>query len=117
MDIIREILLAVEAAPAGEIVSTFNIESASSGEELVGHLRLAKDAGFFEGTVSLPYADGGHVAITGLTNAGHDFLDTIRSEEVWGETKQRIGKIGGTVSIEILKSVAAAIATKIVMGG
>jgi hypothetical protein len=115
MDIIRDILLAIEAEPAGKLIRSIRLPDCYSPEEVVGHLRLAYDAGLIDGTINFHH-DTIMIAVNGLSNSGHDFLDAIRTEEVWVETKEQIKKVGGSASIEILKAVAAAIATKIVMG-
>lgn len=47
--------------------------------------------------------------LEGLTWEGHEFLDTVRSPEVWRRTKEAAGKVGG-VSITILAEIARATA-------
>lgn len=40
------------------------------------------------------------------TWAGYDLLDSIRDESVWAKVRERIGNVGGSVSIDVLKAVA-----------
>jgi hypothetical protein len=48
---------------------------------------------------------------------GHDFLDTIRSESVWRETKRRLGEKGITASVEVIKSLAESVAKQVLDPG
>lgn len=40
-----------------------------------------------------------------MTMAGHDFLDAIREQSVWDETKERIGAVDGW-TLDIVIAVA-----------
>ena len=42
----------------------------------------------------------------GLSYEGHQFLDTVRDEKIWQNTKNVLSKVG-SVSLDIIKSVAA----------
>ena len=48
-----------------------------------------------------------HVHLTGLSWDGYDLLDSIRDDSVWKTVLERVGEVGGSVSVEILKAVAA----------
>ncbi|MEX3912857.1 DUF2513 domain-containing protein [Bacillus paralicheniformis] len=49
------------------------------------------------------------VIISSLTFNGHQFLDSIRNDGVWKETKSRLAKIGGAASISTISTVASSI--------
>ena len=49
------------------------------------------------------------VITDGLSWEGCEFLDTVRSPEVWRRTKEAAGKVGG-VSIAVLADIAKATA-------
>ena len=74
------------------------------------HIQLLRDAGFIEVTDSL-YADDmvQDFLISRITFAGYDYLDTVRNESIWNEIKQKISTIGGSVSIDVIKSIGVAI--------
>lgn len=112
MDLIRDTLLAIEELPPGRPHRSLSLHSRWNNEEVVGHLRLVRDAGLVDGKIEF-HRDDVLIAIYGLSNQGHDLLDTIRSDEVWEKTKTEVGKVGGSVAIETLKAVATAIAAKI----
>lgn len=48
------------------------------------NLGLAIDAGFVNGRE----AGGGSFLLEGLTWSGHDFLDSVRDDEIWRRTKE-----------------------------
>ena len=47
-----------------------------------------------------------------MTSYGHDYLDNVRDDTIWNETKQKINGVASSVSLEIVKSVAQ----KIILG-
>ncbi|HEM3724768.1 TPA: DUF2513 domain-containing protein [Streptococcus suis] len=53
--------------------------------------------------------------IDGLTYDGHQFLETVRSEKIWRETKARTKKLGA-VTINILSQVASNIISEMING-
>lgn len=112
MDLIREILLNIEEQPPGNLIRTVNLRSEWSREEVLGHLRLIDQAGLIDGNLKF-HGDQVLMAIHGLSNEGHDLMDSIRSETVWTETKERVSTVGGTVALDVLKSVAGAVAAKL----
>ena len=113
MNLIREILLSVENLPGGKASNQISLPDGEwSPDEVIGHLRLVYDAGYIDGKIH--FNPGGlFMTIYGLTNAGHDLLDSIRDETVWNKTKEEVGKVGGTVAVDTLKSIAAAITVKL----
>jgi len=57
---------------------------------------------------------------TRLTWNGHEFLDAVRSDTVWQNTKKTILSKGGSMTFDLVKSVAmelAKVAIKGAMGG
>jgi hypothetical protein len=112
MDLIREILLVIEDQPAGKMMRTIQLPEQWSHEEVVGHLRLISQAGLIDGKIEILGKDL-LLAIHGLSNEGHDLLDSIRNETVWESTKETVARAGGSVAIETLKSIAAAAMAKL----
>lgn len=93
-DLIRKILLAVEASDRtpGQGVD-IEIEGVSD-EEVGYHVLLLSEAGY------LVAEDIGHLAedlafeVQRLTFDGHELLDTMRDPEVWSRTKGALSKVG-----------------------
>lgn len=114
-DIVRKILLAVEALP--DEGSQFN-----SGE-LIGHdneivayqMRLLLEAKLIEGGCRNMTGPAWCYAIR-LTWAGHEFLDNIRRDSVWNDIKNNAREKGVDLSLDVIKDTAKAIVIAI-MGG
>lgn len=102
MSYIREILLAAEEDKMDEFAEGCDYEKA------MYHMRLLAEAGLIEGLATLDGFD-----FERMTWAGHEFLDSIRSDSVWEQTVVEINKVGGSVALETLKAVAAAVAVKL----
>lgn len=78
------------------------------------HLDLLKDAGFVAvrekfDVESLGYEAGYEFR---LTNSGHDYLDAVRDTGIWEKTKQTVAETGGSVSLEVVKTLAVGLARK-----
>ncbi len=90
------------------------------GEEhprtIVYHLKLLEDAGYLtlnwvrEGDLEL---HSPIVPCSSITNAGHDFLDTIRDDTVWKKTREKLALVGGTAALDTVNKVATAISLKL----
>lgn len=103
MDIIRTILLGAEAQTQKDFGSTFSVSGVSE-EQIEIHLPLLIDKGLLEGKdwSSMKSRSWGMVR---LTWDGHDFLDTVRDDEIWRETKNGVKAAGG-FSLDLIKSLA-----------
>lgn len=96
LDLVREILLAVEAyqpAKASLLQSISPRDFTGTEAQNFYHINILVDAGFIKlaGRPTL----AGDFAVHGMTMQGHDFLDAIKEKSVWDHTKERVGKIGG----------------------
>ena len=114
MDLIRELLLQLEAWPMGlGDAVTMTPDDLAPGNpdydtnQINYHMDLIRDAGFInDGGGSQPILG---FTYCGLTWDGHEFLDSIRSPEIWRRTKAAAGRVGG-VSFSILGEIAKATA-------
>lgn len=110
MDLIREVLLAVEAhskpyemmqdlkVPGFEDLSVnYHVELLNNAGLLIAHERQA--IGLYEW---YPIA---------LTWTGHDFLDSVRDPEMWKKTKDGALQAGGW-TFDLLKDLAKGLAKK-----
>jgi hypothetical protein len=64
------------------------------------------EAGFINGNFEFFYDGNTHVTISSLTYDGHTFLDTVRDETVWRETKKVASKFS-SVSLPILLDIGS----------
>lgn len=135
MDLIRSILMEIESNQ--QINGHFILSDADIMGTLTAdrtavqyHLRLLMDAGYIEGkdlladTSKIQASDGmsnaraithlnfretgSSITISRLTWDGHDFLDSVKDNNVWAKTKGYLKDVGG-VGIDVLKDVAKAV--------
>jgi hypothetical protein len=101
MEVIRSILLAVEADTFkyGGLVRIPGVPDSICAH----HIALIFDAGLAEGrlikTDSVGIVGG---SIDRLTSAGHDFCDGIRQDVIWVKAKEKILKPGASYGLSIL---------------
>lgn len=105
MDLVREILLQIEATEPGKAI---NLDNSGNGEEEIGlHVELMIEHGLIEGN-ALPSRDGpAHqilaYRIERMTWEGHDFLDAARNDTIWKKAKQKCLETTGGLAFDILK--------------
>ena len=110
MNLVREILLQVEARPSVNDWGLVEIDGRAQ-DEISYHVMMLSDAGMVEVIDMRAFGpDGFRYAPKYLTIQGHDFLDNIRGASVWEKVKQRLGAVGGSASLEIVKAIAKKVA-------
>lgn len=113
MDLIRELLLAIEDHPTlADGSQVLIVDTADklgfqdrSLAEIHYHLEMLIKKGLVEGEINLLQI------VSGLTWDGHDFLDTIRDPDIWRQTKEGAKKAGG-FSLELLGDLAKGLIKK-----
>lgn len=106
MDLVREILLQVEATGAGK---TIKLDIADHGEEEIGlHVERMIGHGLIEGT-TVPSGNGpAHrilaYRIESMTWEGHDFLDAARNDTIWKKAKKKCLEATGGLAFDALKA-------------
>jgi hypothetical protein len=107
MDVIRTLLLKLEGRYKGIGTVIFDHGDEELAIEGVSpmavtyHLGLVVEAGFVTGKVT---GTGGFM-MNGMTWAGHDFLDSVRDEEIWRRTKEGVNLAGG-FTFDLMKGLA-----------
>lgn len=106
MDLIRELMLKLESLPmrVGSIVHIKgNVDELQVDgydvDQINYHLALIREAGLIDSPGNGPI--GGGFPFRRLSWTGHDFLDSVRSPDVWDKTKQVAAAAGG-FSVELL---------------
>lgn len=102
MDLIRSLLLQVEDGVSVELDSY-------TKEQILYHKNLIIEAHLVHGRALHGEDQLLAVMIDRLSWEGHEFLDAIRNEDVWQQTKERIEKIRGAPII-IIKEIALTVA-------
>lgn len=109
MDLVRQILLACEASQ--ELQTMVRLSLKGYKREVVSyHVELMHDAGLVT-AMDASSSDGHDWRPTGLTWAGHEFLDAARSDTVWEKAKSSVGAVGG-VAFEVIKNVLVSYGTQ-----
>ena len=118
-DLIRTLMLVLEQA--SNYVNDGLVVEGYSRDQVAYHLGLIVRAGYAEGP-GVRYGSTGsnstiplNVVITRLSPAGHDFIASLRDDTVWAKVKERLAKVGGSASLEIIGQVGTAI-TKQMLG-
>jgi hypothetical protein len=103
-DLVREVLLAVEA-DAGDPRAWVEMDIPGHDYlEVAYHIQILDEAGFLEAE-DLGSHDGYAWRAKRLTYKGHEFLDTVRDPVVWRKTKELAAK-AGSASLPFLWSAA-----------
>lgn len=116
MDLIRKILLAVEARTNPLSFDLVEIPGHEQ-EEISYHVKLLGDAGYLDVYDRRTLGPEGYrFAPSNLTNAGHDFLDGIRSKAIWESAKEKLQEIGGTAPLDVVQSLLTSILKERLLG-
>lgn len=114
MDLVRDILMYLEEKPSWNGVLTNQFEGSEHDLAWHYHCMMLIDAGLVKGKI-IPKSMSGDsfsVKVNALSWSGHEFLETIRNDTVWSKTKSKIKQTSGTMSIEMIKSVANGFVSK-----
>ncbi|MFL5620216.1 MAG: DUF2513 domain-containing protein [Gemmatimonadaceae bacterium] len=106
LDLVRQLLLQIEALPAGPPAQypTREIED----PVLLAHFELVIAAGLVNGNIARSQgARGDVISISGLTWEGHEWIEMVRSQTVWNETKAALLESAGAMTYELTKDVAS----------
>ncbi|MNP51307.1 hypothetical protein D3C76_1456130 [compost metagenome] len=115
-DCVRNVLLSIESLESGQKITSDNISNVSfldpySKEVIVYTIERLDEAGFINVKFLRTLGGEDPFLITSLTWDGHQFLDNIRDDGVWKETKKVTSKVA-SVSLGILSDVAASVLKK-----
>ena len=113
MDLVRQILLKMEAMPTSGGWHDIHIEGHSE-EEIVYHVQLMHEAGLIE-AIDLSSHDGIAWRPKRITYVGHEFLDAARNDGVWNKAKDRVITATGSLTLEGLKTALAEVVKSLLM--
>lgn len=83
--------------------------------ELVAyHFAIMREGGLIAATIQPGDDDPYYLAYAvRMTWDGNDYLDSIRSESVWGKVKKALGEVAGSASLDTVKSIATMITVEL----
>lgn len=108
-DIIRAILLKLEAGQTARLAVQPNHIEGFEPQEVAYNLALMKDAGLIEAMVHYSSEGDGEIAIAlarGMTWKGHELLDSIRNESVWSDVKKRFREKSLDMTVDLVMKVS-----------
>lgn len=116
IDFIRELLLNIEGADKPlELGQLLKIEP--DAHKLAFHFDLLEHSGLIEGSITRAFGgDVVYLKISGLTMTGFNFLDSIRSPQIWSKAKELIKNTIGTATLETLAVFCNELAKKMLSG-
>jgi len=115
LDLVRCILISVEKSdgPIGDAMLAKCCEDIS---RLAFHVELMQAHGLLTASVKRDACgDPLSLEVGGLTWEGYDYLDAIRSPQVWNKAKDAISKAVGDTSLSIVKQTCTTVATGLIM--
>lgn len=115
-DTVRLILTKLEELPdtdASLSLDSFECENESEAYKVSYNVSLLIEAGLVKGFMN-EISDKGPTSFIayGLTWAGNELLDSIRSDTVWNMTKETFASKGVEMTFELVKSVAIGVTAK-----
>lgn len=118
-DLIRKLMLILEQA--NSYVNDNLVVEGYTRDQIAYHLGLIVRAGYAEGPQPRYSSSGSDptiplaVVVNRLSPAGHDFIAALRDDTVWAKVKERLAKVGGSASLEVIAQVGASV-TKQMLG-
>lgn len=100
-DLVRMILKEVEGLAPGRQMKNFTYDGFDDNVS-EAHVVLLIEAGLLDGTIFAPLSGERKGIITGLTWAGHDFLDSIQDDTLWAKAQDKVIKPAGGVAFSVL---------------
>ena len=112
-DTIREILTTLENNTSSNNIQLSDFPS-QEAENISYHVELLLEANLVDGEMDeILGREPSDFDISRLTWNGHEFLDSINNDTVWNKTKKSFASNGISMTIELIKSVAADATTSI----
>lgn len=112
---VRDLLLVIEDIEIDHYIAIDNLQLGNyTKNELCYTADKLLEAGYINGRISA--ADGHryyHFPVESLTWVGHQFLDNIRDDGVWKDTKKIVSKLS-SVSLNLLENISTQVLTNLI---
>ena len=112
LDLMRDMMLRIESlCPSpGKITSDSFTDLCSDKDKIGFHLFLLYDVGFIVAEpVNHSKMRCSDYIVEYLTFIGCDYLDSIRDQSVWNSIKEKLRRIGGNATLDILTDLASSL--------
>jgi Hypothetical protein (DUF2513) len=107
-EIIRAVLFKLEESPTANTNLTPAQFPKFPEQEVAYNMRLLDQAGYISGKFLESGSGSGEInaaIVKQMTHAGHELLDTIRSDSVWGKTKDKFKAKGLEMTFDLVTTV------------
>lgn len=107
-EIIREILLRLEASDKPNPYINANSFDGLEEQEVAYNMRLLSEGGYIEAKIQNLHDGSGKIGValaTKITNSGHNLLDTIRNDTVWSKIKDKFSTSGIDMTFDLVITV------------
>jgi len=102
LDLIRQILFSIESSQTDPLEWVNICVDGRSEKEISYHIWLLVDAGLIEG-IDCSTMDGFEWKAKRLTWDGHEFLQSIKNDNIWNKAKENVLKPSASWTFGILK--------------
>lgn len=111
LNLLRNMLLRIEELDAtkGKITIDSFLDLCNNPSLISLHIKLLIDDGLIETSEPIHCGIISDYWIYRLTSSGYDYLDAIRNPSIWQSTLNKIESVGGSVTLDIVKSIAVSI--------
>ena len=114
LNLIRSILLDIEAAPAGQLIQGFTYDG-KGDPEILEHVELLLDADFIEGqTTKGCMGEPNNCIVRRMTWAGQEFLAKAKNDTLWKKVLAQAEEKGLSTSMGVINALLEAAAKKYV---
>lgn len=106
--IIRAILLRLEAASTPNTFLNAKDVAPFPEQDVAYNMRLLQEAGYINAKFQESSSGDGRILSAlakSLTNAGHELLDTIRSDTIWGKVQETFKTKGLDMTFDLVMAV------------
>ncbi len=110
LDFIREILLFIEKSDSTCISPNEFLQLTDDFNKICYHLYLLHESGYIQASdITCMGCQYPQYQVRWLTNEGCDYLDAVRSNSVWGKTKDLLTSTGSSAALDTVKAIAGKI--------
>jgi len=111
-DLVRKIMLDVQALPADSPLICLEYPNEYEQAEVNEHVALLIEAGLLKGKPLRAMSSLLQVPVQGLTWEGHNFIDSAKNDAIWRKAFEILKDKGIDATFDVLKGLLSAIALK-----
>ena len=111
LDLLRNMMLRIEELDSSKhkITSASFEDLCDNASAISLHIELLNDIGYIEIAHEVYIGSFKDFIIGRLTFDGYDYLDAVRNQSIWDKTKEKLQAIGGSATLDIVKSLAVSV--------